>query len=861
MKKPQVELLAPASGLEAVRAAIYAGADAVYTGGSKFGARAYANNLQEDELLQAIDFVHLNNRHLYLTVNTLLKEKELTESLSEYLMPYYKQGLDAVIVQDAGVFKVVREQFPDLPIHVSTQAVVTGKNSAKAWEALGAERIVTARELSLEEIKEIRNYTSLEIESFVHGALCYCYSGQCLFSSFVGGRSGNRGRCAQPCRLPYDLLDTDGICINKNAEKYLLSPKDMCTLDILPDIIEAGVYSLKIEGRMKRPEYTSGVTEIYRKYIDLYLTCREEANRNQQELSVVLKENYRVSQKDKQRLMDLYNRGNFHSGYYTVHNGKEMMTVHRPNHNGVFVGTLSRGKKGFNMQAQTDLKCQDVLELRGIQDKKYADFKGRGKKYSASQEEQSRNLEVVADRDVKKGERYVLPDKYTYLLEKKQSVEVYRTKNEQLLQELRKKYMEETKQIPIMGELLVEEGNTSVLMISCGEHQTAVLGDVVETAQNQPIQEDYVRKQLEKTGNSPFVFEKLDITIKGNCFISVKALNQLRRDGLEALKQQMLDLYRRKENIVQNSLVEAVSTYTKEKPKVPKICVFIENLKHLQILLQFRQIDTVYVSVHAFSLFTHDSKYSETLVETGLGELRNVKEQCRNAGSKLYIVFPHIWRKDMEEQFNNYMPEVLGIVDGIVAKNMEVLTYVKSFDNKVSILIDYTAYAMNMQSVAVWKQLGATGYTIPVELNKGEIIGLTKDCQLPKELIIYGHMPMMVSAQCPIKNTVGCQRKKMLTRLKDRKGNLHYVKNYCDVCYSVIYNSDALYLLDVFDEIKKLSIDSVRLQFSVESDSEVMQIMNQLMAVMGEDTASKQSKASKENNKTYTKGHWKRGVE
>ena len=300
----QTELLAPAGSFESLRAAVNAGADAVYMGGSRFGARAYADNPDERGLCEAIRFAHLHGCDFYLTVNTLLKDRELLE-LGDFLLPYYESGLDAVIVQDLGVFSYIRERFPDLPIHASTQMTVLGADGAAFLKDQGASRIVTARELSLEEIRKIHETTDIEIESFVHGALCYCYSGQCLFSSMLGGRSGNRGRCAQPCRLPYQWKDGRQV-LNRPEEAYLLSPKDMCTIEILPQILEAGVCSLKIEGRMKRPEYTAGVVRIYRKYLDLYLERGAKG--------------YHVDPKDFEELKTLYSRGGFSRGFYEVRN-------------------------------------------------------------------------------------------------------------------------------------------------------------------------------------------------------------------------------------------------------------------------------------------------------------------------------------------------------------------------------------------------------------------------------------------------------------------------------------------------------------------------------------------------------------
>lgn len=318
MSNIDVEILAPAGSFESMKAAINAGADAVYIGGSRFGARAYADNPEEDMLISAINYVHLFNRKIYLTVNTLLKNTEISQ-LYDYLKPYYEAGLDAVIVQDMGVFKCIHEWFPDMDIHASTQMVITGVDGARLLKKMGASRVVTARELSTLEIKSIHEACNIEIESFVHGALCYCYSGQCLMSSMLGGRSGNRGRCAQPCRLPYDVMHK-GKVINKDNEKYILSPKDMCTIRLLPEIIKAGVYSLKIEGRMKSPEYTAGVVAIYRKYVDL---LKENGF-----------DNYRVSDEDYQRLEQIYSRSGFSDGYYNQHNGKNMMTFSKPSYSG-----------------------------------------------------------------------------------------------------------------------------------------------------------------------------------------------------------------------------------------------------------------------------------------------------------------------------------------------------------------------------------------------------------------------------------------------------------------------------------------------------------------------------------------------
>lgn len=301
MRNKDFELLAPAGNLEILKGVIESGADAVYVGGSMFGARAYANNFTEEELLEAIDFAHLRGVKVYLTVNTLIKNSEFSK-LYDYLLVYYKRGLDAVIVQDIGVVKAIHEYFPSMEIHTSTQMTVTGADGVRFLSQFGVTRVVMAREVSLAEMKRIHEETGMELEAFVHGALCYSYSGQCLFSSILGGRSGNRGRCAQPCRLPYT--------VEGKKDEYILSLKDMCGIKALDKLHDAGVYSLKIEGRMKQLEYACGVVKYYRSYIDSMKP---------------------VSDADYDRIKALGNRCGFTDRYYFDHNGSDMVTYVKPN--------------------------------------------------------------------------------------------------------------------------------------------------------------------------------------------------------------------------------------------------------------------------------------------------------------------------------------------------------------------------------------------------------------------------------------------------------------------------------------------------------------------------------------------------
>ena len=512
-KRRGIEILAPASSMEGVYAAIAAGADAIYIGGTRFGARAYANNLDLHEMCAAIDYVHLYGKHIYLTVNTLLKPGEIDE-LYTYLKPYYQWGIDAVIVQDVGVLKFIADHFLGLPIHASTQMSLTMAEGAKCFERYPVTRLVNARELELAELKLLRKNTSLEIESFVHGALCYCYSGQCLMSSMIGGRSGNRGRCAQPCRLPYD-------------GEYLLSPKDICILDMIPELIEAGIDSFKIEGRMKRFEYAAGVTAAYRREVDRYFELGKdeyrEFHRNHPE---VLKKAFTDMQ-------DLYNRGGFSRGYYPTHNHPNMMAFSRPNHSGVFVGNVEKVHENTAILSCTqNLNAQDVLEIREGENasvKRQKSQKKMKEQNKAGEEWQGgeKIYEFTLGQARMAGTHFEA--KFTRGLPVKKGDLVYRTKNNSLLQQISREYLEKEVKIPISGELIAKEGREAELLVCRGvledENYTfiRVSGDIVQSAVNQPMGEERLRAALEKTGNTPFYFSKLSITASENIFISSMA--------------------------------------------------------------------------------------------------------------------------------------------------------------------------------------------------------------------------------------------------------------------------------------------------------------------------------------------------
>lgn len=798
MEKRQVEVLAPAGSFESMKAAVAAGADAVYMGGSRFGARAYADNPDEKGLLEAMGYVHLHGRRLYMTVNTLFKEDELKD-LENYMRPYCERGLDGVIVQDLGALAFMRRHFPGLELHSSTQMTVTSVYGARMMKELGCSRVVTAREMSLEEIRRIHDEVDIEIESFVHGALCYCYSGQCLMSSLIGGRSGNRGRCAQPCRLPYSVYEPEDISrmngkhsvpeqagqagarsriseqtgkrnqgknpgasgrpgpspLNKSSERYVLSLKDLCTLDILPDIIEAGVYSLKIEGRMKSPRYTAGVVSIYRKYVDRYLKQGRDG--------------YRVEPEDRKMLLDLFDRGGFTDGYYARHNGRGMVAL--------------REKPEF------------------------------------------------------------------------------REGNQKLFEYLDKTYVEAELKENVRGHVELAEGEPSRLTLECRKEKVQVLGQAPQAAEKQPMTREKVLKQLNKTGGSPFCFQTLTAQIEGDLFLPVQALNELRRAGFKELEKKLTGAAlaighssadpTSQPVLIQNiaSRSRPVLTQTAAPQSQPVLTAFLEETAQLSPVLARDEISVVYLDADGFGpdqwrdiadrchnrgkqcwlalpqIFrSHAQRY--------LGDSRHLLCQAGFDGVLIRALEETVWLKDLMEQEMPGFPLPFGM--------------------------DASVYGWNSRSARVLASVGASMLTMPWELNSRELEPVLASCRglgLTSELIIYGNAPMMVSAQC-ITNTVkGCTHKRGTLMMKDRTGAVLPVKNHCSFCYNTIYNPAPLSLLGSEKLVRRLMAERLRLQFTVEGTEQTEKVLD---AFIGSFVYNRDVDVP---FRDFTRGHFKRGVE
>ena len=748
----ELELLAPAGSLKTLKAVIHAGADAVYLGGSMFGARAYANNFNEEELLEAIRFGHIHGRKIILAVNTLLKEYELGQ-LYDYLPPYYEAGVDAVIVQDMGVMEFIKTHFPNLPIHTSTQMTITNVEGARLLKEQGVERVVTAREMSLEEIQRIHDEVGVELESFIHGALCYCYSGQCLFSSIIGGRSGNRGRCAQPCRLSYEVLQGEKSLTGHHATP-ILSLKDMCTLPFLYELADHGVYSFKIEGRMKTPEYAAGVVSIYRKYMDSYLDGSRIP----------------VEKKDIRALLELGNRGGFTNGYYYHHNDSDMLSGESASHN----------------------KSEGVLQ-----------------------------------------------------------------------DNIRREYVDTELKEKIKGKLILNKECPAKIEVQYGKIKVSYQGDMVLVAQNRPLTKEVVTEKITKTGNTPFVFENLEVTMDDDIFMPVNQLNQLRRGALEALEEVLLKPYERTlPELVETSSAETDRQTTgnaiKEKQisgqslsqtsgqqsagSSTEVRVLIEDAEQLPAVLKADFVDTVYLDCMLYTRENLIHKLSEDI------------DRVHASGKKVFYVFPFIFRQQTSLFYEKIMPELKKLpLNGIMVRSLDEIAFIKEWGNENwQMVSDSNLYTYSNEAAEYFYRLGMIQDTIPVELNRKEILRRENS---RSEMIIYGRLPLMITAQCIHKNTLGCMHQHKVLNLKDRYSVHFPVKNFCSECYNVIYNSLPVCLFKEDVTVKKIAPAAVRLSFTTETEEETEQILT----IYGD--IYKNGGILGQMPMECTNGHFKRGVE
>ena len=753
----KIELLAPAGSVTGLKAVIAAGADAVYIGGSRFGARAYAANPGEDDLLSAIDYAHLRGVKVYMTVNTLLKDSEM-EDLYDYILPYYTRGVDAILVQDFGVLRYLHRCFPDLPLHASTQMTVTGPESAKLLRKYGVTRVVPAREMSLNELFTIGKDSGLEVEAFVHGALCVCMSGMCLASSLIGGRSGNRGRCAQPCRLIYEA---------EGRKAELLSPKDLCTIDLLPDMIEHGVVSLKIEGRMKQPEYAAGVVSIYRKYLDLYLNSGRDA--------------YRVSPSDRVSLMTLFNRDGFTDGYLTRHNGKEMMA-------------FSRRTLG-------------------------------------PREEQERSA---------------------------------------LYEHMHDAYVANEKKVPLHGTLYVSKGQPLTMTLETDDDRLipkvslTEQGEAASEALSRPLGKDRIASQMTRTGGTDFIFTDLDIYTDENSFIPMGALNAFRRRALDAVRDEILAASKRREPTTDRSISGRLCR--SEKPADTTYAVAIETADQFRAAISHSFVRRIYISEILLSdrdgLREIASKNPEEAAAAHFDPEKRPRDYikaarllfgiCKNRGIEPFIMLPYIERQGYMPELYQHLEELISEgVSGFLARSFESASHLYNLDRADMTILDAGVYTWNAEALMWAEENGFMSITAPFELNKKE---LRRRGSKGSEIIVYGRIPLMVTAQCLRKNLTKCSGIPGIIYLKDRTKRVFPVKHDCVFCYNTVYNSEILSLIAEDDFLSAAGFTMRRISFTTETYDESENVLSAFKRTYD-------GRMPENHNVSYTKGHFNRGVE
>ncbi|GAA0775674.1 U32 family peptidase [Clostridium subterminale] len=791
----KIELLAPGGSKESIYAAVQGGADAIYMGGSKFSARAYANNFNEEELIEVVNYCHLYNVKVYIAFNTVIKEEELDEAL-EYGKFLYEIGVDAIITQDMGLFKIIKEAIPDFEIHASTQMTIHNGEGALFLKNEGFQRIVLSRELSLDEIRYISKDLDIETEIFVHGALCISYSGQCLMSSVIGGRSGNRGRCAQPCRLPYTIISKSR---GESREGYLLSPKDTCTIEEIKSLVESGTSSLKIEGRMKKPEYVSGVVTTYREAID----------------SVYDNKKFEIAPK-KGMLNQLFNREGFSKAYLRGNIGRDMMAYNCPKNTGVFLGTI---EKDLTIKLQKDIRAQDGVRTDNSGFTITNIIKGKEKVKEAY-----------------KGEKVkLIPTKY------KAGDKVYVTSDTELLTRLQKNYEDiYGVKLPLTIKVRFVQGERFYLSTIYHGKEFEAYGENVEIASNKPMDKESVIKNLNKLGDTPFKLESVEFENFEEGFLRVSSINSVRRDLIEEIINYVKT--RDKRNIEEETYREFKDENLYKDIREDKnrfndeylICV--KTMEQLKGVLKFVEENLDRTPAIAIDLFKK-------------GEALNLEEVDYE---NLYIVVPNI----IKSEFNLVIQAIeknISKIKGLITANLGIINV---FKDRLNIIGDYKLNILNSESYDFY-----SGFTdisaLSVELNSKEMFSLAKNIKMPVQVVVYGKYELMVSEYCVIGSTFGdksstsncnfrCDEDRFV--LRDRM-NEEFLVTTDKYCRSHIYNTVPVNLVPFIRELKKNNINNYRVDFIDEDYDQVLKVMKYIFKDEDVDLGK------------TTKGHYKRGIE
>ena len=792
------ELLSPAGSMESLKAGIQNGADAIYLGGSSFGARAAATNFDNDELIEAVKYAKLRDVNIFVTVNTSIKETEI-EDLISYTDFLYKIGVDAIILSDIGIAEVLRKRYPNMELHASTQISAHSLNDVLELKQVGFDRVVIARELGIEEIKEICDNVDIDIEVFIHGAICVSYSGQCLMSSMLGDRSGNRGRCAQPCRQSYKLINkTTGKIINVNGN-YLLSPKDLCSIENIEKILDTGVKSLKIEGRMKRPEYVAVVTSRYRKAIDNYINNKITTDKK------TLKED----------LEAIFNR-KFTSGYLMSKNGSDIINLDKPNNVGVKVGEVL----SFNLK-MNKLK----IKLSGKLSKGDGINLGGG------------NIgRIIKDGEIL--DRGVAGDivEIDFIKNIKPKTPVYKTSDKQLVDNANKSFKEgiENKKINLKCEIFIKVGYKIKFNL---ENIEIFSDEIIEKANNKEAEIDKIIERLSKTGGTPYNFIFNNIFVDKNAFIPVSVLNNLRRKAIEKYEEYRLDFSAKR-------IIYPYDNYSYlkgEKVFNGKITLKVHNNSQLDTILENPNISEFVKEIYTEDFTLLEKYYSKfktlgiNIIYSALGVIRNEE----------YYVLEKYLSKINSDIFNKVQISTWG------SKNFFKSKFGTKKFNIDTYFNIYNSYSLKFFE----KYFDAEDITISQEINKFEIKNLldkSKERNSNVDMIIYGHTRSMLTEYCAMGVlTMDCHKDRRCSEcarsdyiLKDNENR--EFRLFQDIfCRTEIRNHLTLDLRENIKEIFELGIDRVRLDFTYENSDMVYSILKECINFLKYQKIIKNSSAFK----------------
>ncbi|MFL8672745.1 DUF3656 domain-containing protein [Clostridioides sp. GD02404] len=833
MKK--IELLAPVGSFDSLKAAVQNGANAVYLGGKDFSARASANNFDRNELIDAVKYSHIRGVQVFVTVNTLIKQYEI-EDFVEYVKFLYDIDIDALIVQDIGMARLIKKLLPDFELHASTQMVAHSLEDVKYLQSVGFDRVVLARELNVDEIKWICENTTVDIEVFVHGALCVCYSGQCLMSSMIGNRSGNRGRCAQPCRQKYELIDINTGEVVKSDGDYLLSPRDLSTIEELDKIIEAGVLSLKIEGRMKKPEYVATVVSGYREAINEFVD----------------KNKISISDEIINNLYTIFNR-KFTKGYILGEVGKDVMNSNRPNNQGLYVGKVldyNRRSKRLRVILENTLKKGDGINLGG----------------------------GTIGRIIKDGEITTIAHKgdlieLDFVGEAKRNQLIFKTSDSELMDRVQATFQQDKELIKtnIKAKASIKIGKKPVLSISdfCGNTSIVEGEKIVEKAIKVALSKEKIETQIQKLGNTPYTLKDIEIDLDEGVSMPISVLNQMRRDCIELLDQERIKIKGRK--FKENRLKYQPDRVNKQKKlnTVPKIRVKVKNLEQLEAVLKYN-VDLIYYEdintlSKALEMVSNISKESIVSNVNNINTSGEKSSSVENTESRLIYSVPRIIRNKEYKQFET-LDNIKGI-NKVQIGNWGSMEYFKGKD----LNIDCYLNAFNSESINHFKDEGAGTVCLSQELNLNEIKQTLKYTDVEIEAVIYGYTPMMITEYCPMGVVVReCKKDKRVAKCKESS---YALRDFTDAsyritqdifCRSTIYNSKVTCMLDNLYELDEIGIDVFRIDFTVEDSDMVKKVIEAHIEVLSNDfkLGEKATNLYKKLDEIGTvAGHYYKGVE